>query len=302
MQGLRQIFSVISLLLILASCDDSKKPADTLSTGTVEISVDEAYKPIIDEQLKVFDSSYPDAHIIIHYKPESECFKDLFERKTKLILVTRPLTKDEKDYCEQKQIVPFGEAIAEDAVAVIVNNASPDSMMSTDAIKGILTGVYKNKYTAVFDNEGSGVVRYITDTVLQGQKLANNVYAAKSNNAVIDYVEKNEHAIGFLGLNYVCGPEDSSGTGSFIRNVKVVSVYNDSAKTFYQPYQAVIALKLYPFTRKLYYIKSENYPGLGTGFANFLSRERGQLIFAHAHLFPLKMNIIIRDAAINTDH
>jgi phosphate transport system substrate-binding protein len=302
MKGISNILLGLAVLFFLASCNDTKKPADTLATGTIDISVDETYKPVIEEELKVFDSSYPEAHINIHYKPEAECYKDLFDKKARLILVTRPLTQNEKDYCEQKQIVPTSEVLAEDAVTAIVNNASADSMMGVNEIKGILTGVYKKKYTVVFDNEGSSTVRYITDSLLRGQPLAKNVYGAKGNQHVIDYVEKNPDAIGFLGLMHVNSSEDSSGGGSFIKNVKVVSIYNDSAKQYYQPYQAVIALKLYPFTRKLYYIKSENYPGLGTGFANFLTRERGQLIFAHAHLFPLKMNIVIRSAEINTDH
>lgn len=302
MRGLKFILFCVALPVIMASCDDTKKPADTLATGTIDISVDETYKPIIEEQLKVFDSSYPEAHINIHYKPEAECFKDFFDGKARMILVTRQLSQDEKEYCEQKQIVPTTDALAEDAVAAIVNNASADSMLGVNEIKGILTGEYKKKYTVVFDNQGSSTVRYITDSLLKGQKLAPNVFAAKGNKEVIDYVEKNTEAMGFLGLPFVSGAEDSSGSGSFIQNVKVVSMYNDSARRYYLPYQAIIALKLYPFTRKLYYIKRENYPGLGTGFANFLSRERGQLIFAHAHLFPLKMNIVIRDAAINTDH
>jgi phosphate transport system substrate-binding protein len=68
---------------------------------------------------------------------------------------------------------------------------------------------------------------------------------------------------------------------------------------FYKPYQAYIALRVYPLARNLFYINRETYPGLGTGFANFLSGERGQLIFHHAHLFPLQTNIVIRDAAIS---
>jgi phosphate transport system substrate-binding protein len=296
---MKQLLLALAIVLFLASCSDKDKPTDTLSTGTVDISVDEAYKPVIDEQLKVFDSSYPDAHINVHYKPEAECFKDFFENRSRVILVTRPLTADEKDYCEQKKIAPTSLALAEDAVAIIVNNASPDSMMGVDEIKGILTGTYKKKYKVVFDNEGSGVYRYITDSVLKGGKLSAEVYGAKGDTELINYVQKNPDAIGFLGVNYVSDPEDSSGTGSFIKNVKVVSVYNDSAKQYYAPYQAVIALKIYPFTRQFFYIKRENYPGLGTGFTNFLGRERGQLIFAHAHLFPLRMNIVIRDASIN---
>jgi len=299
MQTLKSIFYLFVVALVITSCDDTPKHPDTISTGTIDISADETYKPVIEEQLKVFDSSYPNAHIIVHYKSEADCFKDFFDNKARIILVTRQLSAAEKQLCDQKQIAPSSEALAKDAVAIIVNNSSQDSLLDMPALKGILTGVYKKKYTVVFDNQGSSTVRYITDSLLQGQKLGNNVFAAKGNDAVVDYVSKNPDAIGFVGLNYVSDPIDTANTGGFINKVKVVAMLNDSTHRFYQPYQAYIALKWYPLTRDLFYINHESYHGLGTGFANFLTSERGQLIFKHANMFPLRLNIVIRDASVN---
>jgi phosphate transport system substrate-binding protein len=82
----------------------------------------------------------------------------------------------------------------------------------------------------------------------------------------------------------------------------VAALKNDSTGEFLKPYQAYIALKTYPLTRSLYYINSESYPGLGTGFANFLGSQRGQLIFFHAHLFPVRSEMVIRQAEINTSN
>jgi len=300
MHWLKSVIPCLGIVLTLLSCtDEGKKHTDTLSSGAIDISVDETYKPIIEEQLRVFDSSYPDARISIHYKPEEECFKDYFDNKARLILVTRQLTKDEKELCDQKQIFPSSLELAKDAIAVIVNRSSPDSMLGANELKGILTGVYKKKYTVVFDNQGSSTVRYITDSLLKGQKLGGNVFAAKSNSEVVDYVSKNPDAIGFVGLSYISDTTNAANTGAFINTVQVVSVQNDSTMQFYKPYQAYIALKTYPLTRKLYYISRESYPGLGTGFANFLGSGRGQLIFYHANIFPLRMNVVIRSADIN---
>jgi len=300
MQQIRTTFIAALASFLIAGCGESApKHPDTLSKGNIDISVDETYSPVIQEQLKVFDSSFPEANVNAHYKPEAECFKDFFENKARLILVTRELSANEKTFCEQNQVVPTTIALAKDAVAIVLNPSSPDTVLDVNSVKGILTGVYKKKYTVVFDNQGSSTLRYIQDSLLGGQKLGANVFAAKGNNEVIDYVSKNPDAIGFVGLSYAGTQNDSTGVNEFINKVKVAGIYNDSAGIAYKPYQAFIALKLYPFTRSLYFIHRETYPGLGTGFANFLSRERGQLIFAHAHLFPLRMNIVIRDAAIN---
>ncbi len=299
MHLLKNILFLMCVSIILFSCgDDAPKNTDTLGKGTIDISVDETYQPVIDEQLKVFDSSYPDAKINIHYKPEAECFKDYFDNKARIIVVARPLTKAEKDECTQQKIYVTSMAIARDAIAVIVNNNSADSFLDKNVLKGILTGVYKTKYTVVFDNEASSTVRYVIDSLLKGNKLGSNVFAAKGNKEVVDYVAKNPGAIGFVGLNYVSDKNDPNNTGTFITTVKVAAIKNDSTGDFLQPYQAYLALKTYPLYRNIYYINRESYPGLGTGFANFLAEQRGQLIFKYAHMFPLRSEMIIRGAEI----
>ena len=299
MGWLKNIGFCAAVSMVLAACDEAPKHPDSVGKGTIEISADETYQPIIEEQLKVFDSSFPEAKITVHYKPEAECFKDYFAHKARIILVTRQLTKVEKELCEQEKIFPTSEALAGDGVAVVVNNNSTDTALDINAVNGILSGVYKKKYTVVFDNQASSTVRYITDSVLKGNKLGGNVFAAKSNKEVIDYVSKNPDAIGFTGMNYVYANEDTSQAGTFVSNVKVVALQNGNDQQFYKPYQAYIALRSYPLTRKLFYINSESYHGLGTGFANFLGSYRGQLIFLHAHFFPLKEQITIREAKIN---
>lgn len=298
--ALKNIVLCAGLAVFVASCseDKTKQPTDTLSSGTIDISVDETYRPIVEQQMRVFDSSFPDAHVNVHYKPEAECIKDFLNDKAKLILVTRELTTEEKKMLEDKKVVPTSLAVAKDAVAVIFNNASEDTVLSESQLRGILTGVYKKKYTVVFDNQGSSTLRYVTDSLIPGQKLGANVFAAKGNDSVIKYVANNPDAIGFVGVSHVSDYNDTEGL-AFIKDVKVAAIVHDSLQKEYKPYQAYIAPDWYPLTRNLYFVHRETYPGLATGVANFLAKERGQLIFKQARLFPLRSNIIFREAQVN---
>jgi phosphate transport system substrate-binding protein len=298
---LRNILSLfVAGSLCLTACgEDPHAPKDTPNSGTIDIAVDETYKPVIEQQLHVFDSSNPAAHINVHYKSEAECIKDYLAGKVRLILVTRELTEEEKKYCAEKGIVPSSLAIARDAVAVIVHPQSPDSLLGLAQLRGIITGQYKEPYNVVFDAGGSSTLRFIRDSILKGAQLGKNVFAANGNDSVVNYVAQNPKSIGIVGLSYVSNDTDLNNTGAFISKVRVAHIYNDSTREYLQPYQAYIALRSYPLSRNLYYIKNETFQGLGTGFANFLARDRGQLIFHHAHLFPLRTSIIIRDAALN---
>lgn len=299
---------ILSILFVAAACTGfvacgggDKGPTDTPNSGTIDIAVDETYRPVIEEQLHVFDSSFPNTQINVQYKSEADCIKDYLEGKVRLALVTRELTEEEKKYCETKGIVPQSQALARDAVAVIVNPGSADTAFGLTQLRGILSGQYKDSYNVVFDHGGSSTLRFIQDSIMKGQTLGKNVFAANGNDSVVSYVSKNPKSIGFVGLSYVSNDTDANNTGAFISRVKVAAIFNDSTREFLQPYQAYIALRSYPLSRNLYYIKNETHQGLGTGFANFLSRDRGQLIFAHAHLFPLKMQIVLRPAEMSRE-
>jgi phosphate transport system substrate-binding protein len=66
-----------------------------------------------------------------------------------------------------------------------------------------------------------------------------------------------------------------------------------------QPSQATIGQGQYSLSLPIYYILKENSPGLGSGFLNFLSLERGQLIFRRAFLVPAKMGFKKRNGLLN---
>lgn len=288
---------------IMASCGEDKsvpKVTDTLTSGSISISVDETYKPIMDEELKVFMSTYPEAKITVSYKPEAEAIKDYLTGKTKLVIVSRELTEEEKKYCLENKNVPSSLVLAKDAIAVVLNKNAKDTAFSKLQLRGIVGGQYQKKYTVVFDNAGSSTLKFISDSIMKGEPLSKNLYAAKGNQEVIQYVIKNPEAIGFVGLSYISDTMDSTAE-RFSTNIRIAGIMNDSTQQFYQPYQADIALKLYPLVRKMTYIKNETYPGLATGFGNFLASDVGQLIMGKARLVPMRMSIVVREAAINTE-
>lgn len=300
----RKLYSlIVAGSLLLGACTEEKAgPTDTPNSGTISISVDETYKPVIEQQLHVFDSSFPDAHINVSYKSEAECFKDYLAGKVRLILVTRELNAEERKYCEAKDIVPRSRELARDAIAIILNRENADTAFSISQLRGIMTGQFKDKYNVVFDNAGSSTLRFIKDSIMNGEELGPNVFAANGNDSVVRYVMANPMSMGVVGLSYVSSDDDPNNTGAFVNNVRVAALYNDSTREFLQPYQAYVALRNYPLSRNLYFIKNEPHQGLGTGFANFLARDRGQLIFAHAHMFPLQTSIILRPAQINNSN
>jgi phosphate transport system substrate-binding protein len=118
--------------------------------------------------------------------------------------------------------------------------------------------------------------------------------AARSSEGVIDYISKNTGVVGFIGVEWIGNPEDTAQR-SFLKKVKVAALEaTDIPGGYVKAYQANIYIKRYPLVRDLVYILKENYRGLGTGFANFMSGEIGQIIFRRSYLAPAQKNLGIR--------
>src|SRR6185295_20298736 len=68
----------VVLFFLLNGCKNSTvdQQSDTIDSGTIYISVDESFKPVIDSEIQVFEALHPEAKIIPTYKPEAECIKD----------------------------------------------------------------------------------------------------------------------------------------------------------------------------------------------------------------------------------
>lgn len=295
----------LTISMAMSSCDTPKnnkeQPVETPTKGNIKISVDESLMPVIAQQLTVFDSSYPEGHIHPTYTSEQQCFADLFKDSARLIVVTRDLTQAEKNALEKSDIRVSSKSIAKDAIAVIVHPGSADSFMTLGQLKQILLGKFARQYNIVVENEKSSTIRYMLDSLIPGQQLSKQTFTINNNDSLIDYVAKNEHALGFIGVTHIYDPESTLPEGSFKKQIQVVSLKdeNDTAvHDFYQPYQAWIALKYYPLSRTMYFITRDTYNGLGSGLANFLISQQGQLIFNKARLVPLRVPLNLRPAEI----
>jgi phosphate transport system substrate-binding protein len=300
---LRIFFYLISLFFLLNSCGNNvpDTQTDTIDSGTIYISADESFKPVIDSEIQVFQSQHRQARIIPFYKPEAECIRDLTVDSIRMVIITRRLTEQEENFIvDSFKLGPQSMVIAKDAVAVIVNPASPDSLFSMAEVRQILKGRFKENLIPIFDGtHATSTVRFVIDSVLRGDTLTSKTMAARTSEGVIDYVANNRNAVGFIGISWI-GNHDDTTQQSFLKKVKMVSIEStDIASRYVLPWQANIYTGRYPMTRDLVYILKEKRTGLGKGFANFLSGEQGQLIFKRAYLWPTQMNFNIRVTKLN---
>lgn len=295
-----QLLAVVGLsVALLVSCRDRDRnggPLDTPTSGSIKIAVDESLRPLLDAEVSTFEGLYAKADIETLYLPEAEALDALLNDSVRLAVVTRRFTAEEKDYFKTVKITPTELDVALSAVALIVHRNNPDTLINMDQLQALLQGKIsrwsdlgsKNNsgIEIVFDNPNSGLIRHLKDSVARVESLPANTFAAENNEGVIDYVSQNKNALGLIGLEWISDKDDSV-SNSFLERIKVMSVAGDSAH--FKPYQAYLALKYYPLSRRITILSREARSGLGTGFMAFVAGEQGQRIVLKAGLVPVTM-------------
>ena len=295
------VFGILLIYVFFISCSNGnqKSYTDTPTTGKINIYVDETFKPIIESEVSVFEGIYHYAKINAIYKPEVDVINALLKDTTRLVVISRKLTKEETDFFKSKTFYPKEIKIATDGIAIIVNKNNIDTMLTMKNIKAILSGditswkqLNKNSklqnIKVVFDNKKSSTVRFVVDSICKGSKISKYLSAMEYNTDVVDYVSKEPNALGIIGVSWICNSRDSVSM-SFLDKVNVVRLTNQDEVKFSnscQPYQYYISKGIYPLTRSIYVINSEPRVGLATGFASFLASYRGQLIIYKAGILP----------------
>ena len=307
--------AVVTALAVVA-CNGPGSPGaqDTPTSGDVAVSVDETFAPIMQAQVDTFAKLYPNAHVKMSFQPEEKVMLDLINDKIKLAVVSRELNAEEQADFVKQTIVPRTIRIGIDGLAIVLNRANPDSLLTVAQLAEIFTGKTANwlqvsgkkglaAINVVFDANRSSTTRFVLDSVTHGAALTKRAFAASSNPALLDYVATHPNAIGVVGVNWISDRDDPTAM-KFLNKVRVASITsrpNPTANDYIQPYQAYLAektpaqlaehaeLQNYPLRRSLYVISREARAGLGTGFASFVAGKNGQLIFQKSGLLPAQM-------------
>ena len=309
---LSYIFIGLFLTLVFFSSCDGKKTkgsrTDTPTSGTIEFVADESFSPFIEEERQQFEFEYPKAHLIARYADDITGFKKLQDLKTCLFFTSRALKAGEVAYFKSKNLIPSVFPIGYDGLAFIVNRNNTDTCITVNDIKRVLSGEVKKwselypkskrgDIEVVFDNPASATLHYVIDSIMGGKNLtADNIVAAKSSKAVIDYVNKNVNAIGIIGSNWLNDKRDSTNT-TFKKNIHVMSVSIKEKATpmnSWKHYKSYLLDGRYPFARTLYAIVIDPYKALPWSFANYVTGPKGQLILFKTGLLPYRGDISIK--------
>ena len=283
------LFFLIAVLAIISCKGNNNKVketvvGDTPNSGKIPISVDESFLPLLKDEVTIFENENSNAKIALVTLPESKGIQDFLDKKYRAVITTRKLTDDEINYGKQNDLNPLHFIIAFDAVALIINKENQDSTYSAEEISEIFQGKSYKEISVVFNSNGSGEIQFFKN-LYHLKNLPGNFFATNSLSELTQYVATHKSAIGVIGLNNVL-----YNTDSITEKVKIVSISNADGNK-YLPTETNIRSGYYPFRREVYIVCGESWPGLGTGFAKFITTDIGQTIIRRAGLIPARLSL-----------
>lgn len=306
------------ILGLLSSCGDSKPKSgrtDTYTSGTITVAMDESFSPLIEEEIQIFELVNPQAKIKPLYTNELDAVNLLKTDSVCIAIAARNYRPDEIDNLKERRMVPVSFPIAYDGLALIVNKENTDTCISVKDFSSILSGkatkwseIYPGSklgnFDVVFDNKNSSTVHYCVDSVLNGKPInCPNVSAVKTSAEVINYVEKHKNAIGIIGSNWLNDKRDTTNL-TFNKNITVMQVSKldkATAANSRKPFQYYFLTGEYPLVRTIYVLLNDPRRGLPTGFGNFISGPKGQMIVLKTGLLPFRGELNIRTVDVREE-
>ncbi len=286
----------IFLCLLYCACKPNKKELaiaeETRTTGTTKLLVDESLAAILNDQITVFKSDYPNAYFSLVTGNENKILPAFLNDEIKVIVLSRPLTYREEKRFTDRKIKVYTDRFAIDGIALITNKTNIDTNITAQTVLNIIQGKQTYPKKLVFDNPYASTVRYFKDLAKIKDLPINGVYTLQNNQAVIKFVATNNDYIGIVGLNWLL--QNNTETTPYLKDITIMGVQrlqsNKADLKFYTPTQENLINGKYPFLRNILIINSSGTGTLGTGFANWLSSPRGQLIVLKSGLGPHELN------------
>ena len=291
----------LGLLLSLMGCGNGKPPLDNPSQGSIVIAADESFRPLVTQLTSAYSGIYPNVQFKVVYKPEQEAINMMLRDSARLAFTTRTLTQQERGILDKNKIKGATVKLATDGVALIINRANTDSLVTMSELNGIFKGQIRQwsqlkggnqstPITLVFDNNNSSNLTFILHKFGITDVRNLRIFTTRSNREVIDFVRNNPSALGFIGVNWI-SDGDEPLTAELSHDLRVMGVSDKENPTkrddYFQPFQEDLGMQRYPLRRPVYVLSRETHPGLGGGLVNYVVRDAGSLIIYKLGLWPV---------------
>ncbi|AZI39268.1 PstS family phosphate ABC transporter substrate-binding protein [Epilithonimonas vandammei] len=277
------IFAILLCIILISCSKEKKQDIDNPNKGEITIEVDESFQSVTEALTERYMALNPQTKINLVVKKEDLALLDFFERKIRVVVLSRELSAKEKETFDKKIDLPWQPAkFAADAVLFVVPKNSALESISMDDIYKELQSEDKR---LIFDGTNSSNLNFVAQKFnRKPSELKFSIINGNEN--VVEQLKKYPDKIGVISYNTISRPFGEEAEK--LRNeVKILKIKQGN-KT-YEPSLSNLKVMTYPFTRILYFLTNEGYYGLGNGFIRFSCTQLGQIVVEKEGLQPYNL-------------
>lgn len=252
----------------------AQKAANKLSTqGSTTVL------PIAQAEAEAFMKTDKEADITVSGGGSGVGIAALIDGSTDIANSSRTIKAKEIVLAKTKGVNPIGIIIANDGIAVIVNNNNKAAELSIDQLKEIYSGeITKWKQAGgsgdtivvISRDSASGTFEVFNELVLKGAKLRTDSLMMASNKEIAETVARTPGAIGYVGLGYLSA--DS-------KTLKIDGII---------PSDTTVLNGTYKLARPLFMYTNGEAKGLAKSLIDFILSEEGQKIVKETGFVTIK--------------
>ncbi|MEO8665892.1 MAG: substrate-binding domain-containing protein [Ignavibacteria bacterium] len=302
-------FLLVSSLTILSCKFDEIKSVST--TGEISIVVDENLEPLMKDEIKEFQRLNPEAKVIMKSAPTTNAIVDLLNGDTKLIVVSRNFTEEEKAVITKNKFEVKEYPVAIDGIGFVVNPKNPVARVTSEDLKKIFSGEYKNwtdihspdekqneeakeffsgqknSIKVFIQRKNSSTNKYVQDSILGSAQYYSSAVVCSTTVQILNGVRENDNGIGIINMNWLSkGTQDTIDTS--VRPLRVSKIRTNGVQQDYSEFhQGNIYQATYPYRRTIYVFTTDVGITLATGFITFLVKTDGQKVVLKNSLVPV---------------
>lgn len=277
------ILAVLFCIILVSCSKEKKQDIDNPNKGEITIEVDESFQSVTEALTERYMALNPQTKINLVVKKEDLALLDFFERKIRVVVLSRELSAKEKETFDKKIDLPWQPAkFAADAVLFVVPKNSALESISMDDIYKELQSEDKR---LIFDGTNSSNLNFVAQKFnRKPSELKFSIINGNEN--VVEQLKKYPDKIGVISYNTISRPfgEEAEKLRNEVKILKIIQ----GNKT-YEPSLSNLKVMTYPFTRILYFLTNEGYYGLGNGFIRFSCTQLGQIVVEKEGLQPYNL-------------
>ncbi len=281
MNSMKKNIMLILIGVIALACSKEKRPEiDNPNKGEITIEVDPSFKSVTEALTERYTALNPLTKINLVLKKEDLALLDFFERKIRVVVLSRELSQEEKEMFDKKIDLPWQPAkFAADAVLFIVPKDSP---LESISMEQIYSELQSDKKRIIFDGTNSSNLNFVAQKFnKKPSELKFSIINGNEN--IVEQISNYPDKIGVISYNTISRPFGAEAK-KLREEMKVLKIVQNS-KT-YDATQSGLKDMTYPFTRILYFLTNEGYYGLGNGFIRFSCTQLGQIVVEKEGLQP----------------